>query len=105
MARPAERVALDLNSPEFLDAFLRLEGEELAQVAAALGRLRKLDWETVYRHAGLKWEALDHVRTPNGAKAHSLRLSQKIRAVAFREGRFLRLVSLHVDHDSAYRRK
>ncbi len=33
----------------------------------------------------------------------SLRLSQKVRAIAYREGDFLRFVSLHPDRDSAYR--
>ena len=41
---------------------------------------------------------------PNGAKVHSLRLSQRVRAVAYRDGDFLRLISLHPDHDSAYER-
>ena len=93
-----------LNSPEFLDVFLTLEPDELKQVVGTLERIRRLDWSTLYRHHGLKWEAIDHLPTPNGAKAHSLRLSQKIRAIAYRDGPFLRFVSLHPDHDSAYRR-
>ena len=100
---PAERVRLDLNSPELLDVFLRLDLEELKQVVGTLDRIRKLDWNTLYRHHGLKWEAIDHLPTPNGSKAHSIRLSQKVRAIACRDGSFLRIVSLHPDHDSAYR--
>jgi hypothetical protein len=57
-----------------------------------------------YRHTGFKWEAIRHIRTPNGATAHSLRLSEKIRAIAYRDGDFLRIISLHLDRDSAYRR-
>ena len=34
----------------------------------------------------------------------SLRLSEKMRAIAYRDGQFLRIISLHPDHDSAYRR-
>jgi len=34
--------------------------------------------------------------------AHSLGLSQRFRALAFREGDYLCLMSLHLDHDSAY---
>ncbi len=96
-----ERVLLDLNNPEFLEVFLRLDSGELRQVVAALDRIRKLDWSTLVRHHGLKWEALSHLQTPNGSRAYSLRLSQKMRAVAYRDGSFLRLVSLHPDHDSA----
>jgi hypothetical protein len=49
------------------------------------------------------WEAIEHLRAPNGSKVYSLRLSQKVRAVAYRDGEFLRLISLHPDHYSAYK--
>lgn len=71
------KVRLDLNSPAFLDIFLALSQTELAQVVAALERLRRTDWADVYKSKGLHWEAVDHIQTPNGAKAHSVRLSQK----------------------------
>ena len=45
-----------------------------------------------------------HLEAPNRAKVYSLRLSQKVRAIAYRDGDFLRLISLHPDHDSAYGR-
>ncbi len=101
-ARPS-RVHLDLNSPEFQDVLFRLESAELKQVVASLRRLRELDWSTLYRHAGFHWEAIEHLKAPNGAKVYSLRLSQRIRALAFRDGDFLRFISLHPEHDSAYR--
>lgn len=99
-----DKLRLDLNSPAFLDVFFALSPAELAQVVASLQRLRRLTWPEVYKFKGLHWEAVDHIPTPTGAKAHSLRLSQKVRAVAFRDGAFLRIVSLHPDHDSAYDR-
>lgn len=104
MAPASNRVRLDLNSPEFQDVFLRLERSELQQVVRSLRRLRELDWTALYHHTGFKWEAIRHLRTPSGATAHSLRLSQRIRAIAYRDGDFLRVVSLHADHDSAYQR-
>ena len=104
MAAAGSRVRLDLNSPEFQDVFFRVELAELKQVVAALRRLRQLDWNAVYRHTGFRSEALEHLNAPDGAKVYSLRLSQKVRAVAYRDGDFLRLISLHPDHDSAYQR-
>jgi hypothetical protein len=98
------RILLDLNNPEFQDIFFRLEATESKQVIASLRRLRELEWSTFYRHTGFHWEAIEHLRAPNGAKVYSLRLSQRIRALAFREGEFLRFISLHPDHDSAYER-
>ena len=104
MAAGARRLRLDLNSPEFLGVFFSLESAELKQVVVSLRRLRDLDWSAIYRHTGFQWEAIKHLEAPNGAGVYSLRLSQKVRALAFREGDLLRFVSLHPDHDSAYRR-
>ena len=98
------RIRLDLNNPEFQEVPFRLEIAELKQVVASLRRLRELGWIEFYRRKGFHWEAIEHLKALNGAKVHSLRLSQKIRALAFRDGEFLRFVSLHPDHDSAYER-
>lgn len=84
--------------------FLRLELSELKEMVGSLRRLGELDWNTLYRHPGFKWEAVRHIRTPNGATPDSLRLSEKIRGIVFRDGDFLRFISLHPDHDSAYER-
>jgi len=104
VAAGRSRVKLDLNSPEFQEVFFRLELSELKQVVGSLRRLGELEWNTVYRHTGFKWEAVRHIRTPNGPTAYSLRLSEKVRAIAYRDGDFLRIISLHPDHDSAYGR-
>ena len=104
MAGVDSRIRLDLNSPEFQDVLFRLESAELKQVVGSLRRLRQLDWDALYRHSGFRWEAIEHVKAPNSAKVYSLRLSQKVRAIAYRDGDFLRVISLHPDHDSAYER-
>ena len=104
MGAAPSRVRLDLNSPEFQDVLFRLEIAELKQVVASLRRLRELDWNTLYRHSGFHWEAIEHLRAPNGATVHSIRLSQRMRALGYRDGEFLRLISLHPDHDSAHER-
>ena len=104
MPGAADRVRLDLNSPEFQDALFRLDMADLKQVVVSLRRLREVDWDTLYQHTGFRWEAIGHLKAPNGARVYSCRLSRRIRAIAFRDGDFLRLVSLHPDHDSAYER-
>lgn len=98
------RVRLDLNSPQFQDVFFSLGLAEAKQVLASLARLRGLGWDTLYRHTGFQWEQIRHLAGPEGARVYSLRLSQRVRAIAYREGDTLRLVSLHLDHDSAYER-
>ena len=104
MPAPSNRVLLDLNSPEFQEALFALELSDLQQVVKGLGRLRGQDWNGIYGHTGLHWEAVGHIKTPTGAKAYSIRLSRKIRAIVYRHRDYLRIVSLHPDHDSAYRR-
>ena len=83
MAAAPDRVRLDLNSPEFQDVFFRLEDGELKQVVAGLRRLRELDWTSLSRHTGIPVGS-ERVSQghPNGASVYSLRLSQKVRAVA-----------------------
>ncbi|WP_342259711.1 hypothetical protein [Candidatus Tisiphia endosymbiont of Metellina segmentata] len=41
--------------------------------------------------------------TKNKHQIYSFRFSQKCRALALREGSYLRLLTLHTDHDSAYK--
>ena len=103
VAAAGSRIRLDLNSPEFQDVFFHLEAAELKQVIASLRRLRKLEWNALYRHTGFQWEAIEHLKAPSGARVYSLRIGQRTRAVADRDGGVLRLVSLHPDHDSAYK--
>lgn len=98
----AARIVLDLNNPVFLDDFLSLDKTELVRVAKALKKIRAMDWETFTKHRGSRWEAISHVEAPNGKPAHSFRLSDKYRALAYRDGDYLRVLSLHLDHDSAY---
>ncbi len=98
----AGKVTLDLNSPVFLNDFLSLDKGELVRVVRSLKKIRSLDWDTFIRHRGTRWEEIGHILGPNGSPVHSFRLSQKYRALAYREGDFLRVLSLHLDHDSAY---
>ncbi len=104
MAAAGSRVRLDLNSPAFQDVFFRLQADDLKQVVGSLRRLGELDWNGLYHHTGFRWEAIEYLTAPNGAKVYSIRLSRRIRAVAFRDGDFLRVISLHLDDDSAYER-
>jgi hypothetical protein len=101
-AGSAPRVVLDLNNPEFLSVFLALDAADLRQVAQSLRRIQGMEWSAVYKAPGLKWEAIKHVKAPNGQTVYSVRLSAKMRALAYRDGVFMRFLSLHPDHDSAY---
>jgi hypothetical protein len=96
-------VKLDLNNPVFQRQLFGLGKSDQRAVLLTLQKLSQLSWEQVYRDKGLRWEAIHSRVGPGGSSLYSLRISQKCRAVGYRDGDWLRLVTLHPDHDSAYR--
>jgi hypothetical protein len=96
-------IRLDLNNPVFQEQWFCLEKPEQLAVLNCCGKLAAMDWNAIYRDKGLRWELI-HSRTGTGKdRLYSIRVTQKIRAVVQRSGNFLEFLSLHVDHDSAYR--
>lgn len=97
-------ILLDLNNPVFQEQLFALNLDEVGDVLAAFKKLKKLDWLTLYKHKGFHWEDAGHtVLAPNGSTIKSIRVTQKVRALAYRDGDFVRFLSLHFDHESAYR--
>lgn len=99
----SETVQLDLNSPIFQRDLFGLEKREQTALLSTLKRIRALTWPQLQTDAGLKWEAIHSRRGPEGQRLYSFRILSSFRALAYREGAWLRLLSLHPDHDSAYR--
>ena len=95
-------IRLDLNNPEFQAQRLELNKQEAWAVLKTLRLLRKMSWEQIQVSKGLHWELIQSKQGASGERLYSLRISRSCRAVAFREGDWLRLLSLHPDHDSAY---
>ena len=96
------RIVLDLNSPIFQEHWFSLERQEALAVVATLRKIRQLEWDQLYRDKGLRWEAILSRTGPSGQRLYSLRITQRARALAYREGNTLRLLALHADHDSTY---
>jgi hypothetical protein len=96
------RVLLDLNNPVFQEAWFALGHQEALAVLATLRKIHRLEWDQLYRDPGLRWEAILSRRGPGGQRIYSLRVTQRVRAVAYRDGDFLRFLSLHPEHDSAH---
>ena len=93
----------DLNNPVFQRQLFALEKNQQLGVLATLRKLAGLRWPQVYRDPGLKWELIHSRIGPAGQRLYSFRIGQGFRAVAYRaDGGWLRLLSLHPDHDSAY---
>ena len=97
-----ELVRLDLNNPVFQRQLFNLPKIDQRNVLNTLRKLSNMAWPQVYIDQGLKWEALLSRKGPGGSKLYSLRIGKGFRAIACREGLWMRILSLHPDHDSAY---
>ena len=99
-------VKLDLNNPTFQKNWLSLEKPERERVTSALAKLLKLTWNDVYKDPGLKWEKIVSVKPPADITAlYSVRITQSRRATAYRDGDFMRFLTIQQDHASTYGRK
>lgn len=99
-------VRLDLNNPVFQAHLLTLQKPERHAALETLNKLRQMTWRQVYQDNGLKWEKIMSVKPPAGVDAiYSLRISQARRATAYREGDFVRFLTIAPDHDATYGKK
>ena len=99
-------VRLDLNNPVFQENLLSLQKLERHAALDTLNKLRRMTWSQVYQDKGVKWEKIVSVKPPAGVDAiYSLRITQARRATAYREGEFIRLLTIAPDHDSTYGKK
>jgi len=103
---PEAMVRLDLNNPVFQQNLLALQKPDRHAALETLGRLRQMTWNQVYRDQGLKWEKIASIKPPAGIDAiYSLRITQSRRATAYRDGDFIRLLTIAPNHDSTYGKK
>ena len=105
-SEPAGKVLLDLNNPTFQENLFGLQKPERHSALDTLNKIRQLTWAQVYQDNGLKWEKIVSVRPPAGIEAvYSLRITQSRRATALRDGQYMRLLTVSLDHDSTYGKK
>jgi len=101
-----KKVVLDLNNPAFLKSLLAFDKQERNRVLDTLKKIMQLDWDQLYRDQGLKWEKIVSVKPLAGIEAiYSIRITQSRRATAFRQGDFIRFLTIEQDHDSTYGKK
>jgi hypothetical protein len=99
-------VRLDLNNPVFQEHLFNLQKLERHSAIETLKKVRQLTWAQLYRDNGLKWEKIVSVKPPPGIDAiYSLRITQSRRCTAYRDGDFMRLLTVASDHDSTYGKK
>lgn len=100
---PSSAIRLDLNNPTFQSQLFDLPKGDQRAVLNTLRKLSRMSWEQLYRDRGLKWEAILSKRGPHGGRLYTFRCGKGFRAVAYRHGDLLRLLTLHPGQDSAYR--
>jgi hypothetical protein len=101
-----ELIRLDLNNPAFQSDLLDLPKPDRHSALETLKKLRQLTWNQVYSDQGLKWEKIVSVSPPPGvASIYSLRITQSRRATAYRDGEFIRFLTIPPDHDATYGKK
>jgi hypothetical protein len=93
---------LDLNNPVFQRQLFNLSKSDRHNILNTLRKLASMTWQQVYADHGLKWEAILSKKGPGGKKLYSFRIGRGFRGLAYREGTWLRLLTLHPDHNSAY---
>lgn len=97
-----EPLRLDLNNPVFQRQLFDLPKTQQRNIINTLRKLSGMVWQQLYVDNGLKWEAILSRKGPGGKRLYTFRIGKGFRGVAYRDGQWLRILSLHSDHDSAY---
>ena len=107
-----ELVQCDLEFPTLQDQLKKPKSLDFEAFFNKVEKINEMTWQQVYATSfkgkakrGLNWEALPNQRTASGGTVASLRITDKFRARVTRDGVFMRFISLHPDHDSAYKAK
>lgn len=103
MRNDAGHVQLDLNDSGFQSQLFDLTKEQQRATLNTLRKISVMTWNQIYGDVGLNWEAVASQVGPRGGRTYSFRVGKGFRALAYRDGDWLRILSLHPDHDSAYR--
>lgn len=93
--------------PAFDEAVMAAEPAVRKAAAKMLVLLQSLELSELWKHPGLNFEKLHGLIEPGtGHQLYSLRVTASARAVTcLLSGPTLVLVSLHVQHDKAYRKR
>ena len=94
---------IDLNFPPFQQDLFSLDKTQLTAFVKSVKKINKMDLRQVRQSSGLNLEKIKNLKTSNGKTLYSIRMSKSFRAVICIEDDFIRFISLHPDHNSAYK--
>jgi len=96
-------VKVDLNFPLFQKDLFSLNKNELAAFFRTAKKLVKMNLTQILQSSGLNLEKIRAMKSPADKPLYSIRVTRSFRAVLTIDNDYFRFVSLHPDHDSAYR--
>lgn len=108
LSNQGQWVKVDLSFPRLVIELQKLELADLQRFEGTIEKIKKMTWEQIYKTSaksdkrGLNWELISGQKTRSGRPIASIRISKKFRARVCRDGVYMRFISLHPDHDSAY---
>lgn len=94
---------IDLNFSAFQKDLFSLSKSELAAFIRTAKKLFQMDLTQIQQSSGLNLEKIRVMKSPSGKPIYSIRVTRSFRAVLTIDEGYLRFVSLHPDHDSAYK--
>ena len=94
---------IDLNFPDFQKDLFKLEKKELYALIKTFRTPSRMDFDQLRSSPGLNLEQIKKTKTREGHPIYSIRITRSFRAILSMEGDYLRFISLHPDHDSAYK--
>jgi hypothetical protein len=101
--RPDQRILLDLNNPIFQRTLFDLNKNDQRNILNTFRKISNMTWSQMYSDRGIKWEVILSQKGPAGCRLYSFRISKGFRGLGYRDRSWLRILSLHPDHDSAYK--
>ena len=93
---------LDLNFPDFQKDLFKLQKNQLVALIKSLTKLSKTNFDQLRRSSGFNLEKIKSMKTRRQSAIYSIRISKSFRATLTIDDDYLRFISLHPDHDSAY---
>lgn len=103
-------IKIDIGFPPFLKQLQEIDPQYLEEFSQKIVLIQKMTWDDVYKTSskgrnkrGLNYEQIDQ-KTDDDKNIASIRITGKHRARVCRDGIWMRFISLHPDHDSAYKK-
>jgi len=103
-----ELVVCNLEFPRIQKELVELESDQFDAFSRSIDKIEQMTWDQIYKTSsksqkrGLNWEPIEGQKTKSRKAVASIRISDKFRARVCRDGKIMRFISLHPDHDSAY---